>query len=119
MLRFEERWILQLVWVNGAEIAEEDACSAVECVERASSGRRRGLMVYMGGVSSVSRGARTVFRTARSASAVALVGSPSPVDRILAAFIVGGNGESNSYCRFFTSASTAREWLKSSDAGLL
>ncbi|GEM_PF-1831611 len=115
VLRFEENGILQLLWDHGASIVEEDARSVIESITRVSGGQRRGLLVDMRGINSISYGARTVFGTARSASAVALVGSPSPVDRVLTAFFLG-IGRSSSYSRFFTSATAARDWLQSSSA---
>lgn len=61
-------------------------------------------------VASVSRAARAVFSDVGTVAAWALLGR-TPVDRILAHFILGGDFKS-APARYFTSEPEALDWLK-------
>lgn len=61
-------------------------------------------------VASVSRAARAVFGSMTAVAAWALLGQ-TPVDRILAHFILGGDFTSGPAC-YFTSEAEAITWLK-------
>lgn len=71
---------------------------------------RRTMLVDMATTSSVSRGARSVFGRPCAASKIALLGA-SPVDRVIANFVLG---ISTLPCptRFFTAEAEALQWLR-------
>ncbi|MER2133556.1 MAG: STAS/SEC14 domain-containing protein [Arthrobacter sp.] len=71
----------------------------------------RPLLLDVTGVEAITRGARSVFATARSVSAVAVLGA-SQVDRVIANFLLGGELP-QCPTRYFSSTSEALEWLQS------
>lgn len=101
--------LLHLRWRPGVHIQVEDARAAMAKVNDACGTERRGMLVDMAAVGSVSREARSVWSIPCSASRIALLGK-SPVDRVLANFFLGVHVPP---CptRFFTSRSEAMEWL--------
>ncbi|ANP73551.1 STAS/SEC14 domain-containing protein [Cryobacterium arcticum] len=101
--------LLHLRWRPGVHIQVEDAQAAMAKVNDACGTERRGMLVDMAAVGSVSREARAVWSIPCSASRIALLGK-SPVDRVLANFFLGVHVPP---CptRFFTSRSEAMEWL--------
>ncbi|MCC3277264.1 STAS/SEC14 domain-containing protein [Arthrobacter sp. zg-Y20] len=86
-----------------AEIAADNI------IRMASSGKLP-LLLTLSGVESITRGAREVFSAARSLSAVAVIGV-SPVDRVIANFLLGGEVQP---CptRYFSSEADALIWLE-------
>lgn len=103
--------IIRLKWTEGITITEPAARIAAAYVNQVSADRRRPMVVDMSLTASVTRQARTVFLEPGAASSIALVGR-SPVDRVIANFVLG---VSNLPCptRFFTSEAAALEWLSS------
>ncbi|WP_216699816.1 STAS/SEC14 domain-containing protein [Arthrobacter sp. H5] len=88
------------------EIAEATAAQA----RSEAGGFQRPILLIITGVQSISREARAVFSRSQSASAIAVVGE-SPVDRVIANFLLGGTPPP---CptRFFTAEESAVAWLK-------
>lgn len=103
--------VIRLKWTEGVTITETSARIAAEFVNRISADRRRPMIVDMTRTAAVTRQARTVFLEPGAASGIALLGR-SPVDRVIANFILG---VSNLPCptRFFTSEAAALAWLDS------
>ncbi|MFJ5698512.1 STAS/SEC14 domain-containing protein [Arthrobacter sp. NPDC093139] len=102
--------LLRLTWARGASITEADAESAMEEVNALCGARCHPLLVDMATTAVVSRGARAVFGRPCQASRIALLGS-SPVDRVIANFILGIN-RLPCPTKFFTSEHDALAWLK-------
>lgn len=101
--------VIRLKWTEGITITEDAARLAAGFVNVVSADRRRPMIVDMTRTAAVTRQARTVFLEPGAASRIALLGR-SPVDRVIANFILG---VSNLPCptRFFTSESAALTWL--------
>jgi hypothetical protein len=102
--------LLRLTWARGASITEADAESAMEKVNALCGSNRHPMLVDMATTAEVSRGARAVFGRPCQASRIALLGS-SPVDRVMANFILGIN-KTPCPTKFFTSQPDALAWLK-------
>jgi hypothetical protein len=90
-------------------ISESDALGAMHNVNELCGDRRLPMLVDMATTAQVSRGARAVFGRPCQASRIALLGA-SPVDRVLANFILGIN-KLPCPTRFFTSRNEATSWL--------
>jgi hypothetical protein len=103
--------LIRLEWSRGVTIDEQAARDAASFVNRLSSDKRRPMIVGMATTAAVSRQARTVFLEPSAANAIALLGK-SPVDRVIANFILG---VSNLPCptRFFTAEAAALDWIRS------
>jgi hypothetical protein len=101
--------IIRLKWTEGITITDESARIAAVFVNQVSADRRRPMIVDMTRTTAVTRQARTVFLEPGAASCIALLGR-SPVDRVIANFVLG---VSNLPCptRFFTSEASALAWL--------
>ncbi|MCQ1954418.1 hypothetical protein [Arthrobacter sp. zg-Y238] len=99
-----------LVLPPGEVITGSMAAVAAEKIDRLAAPRRLPLLLTLTGVDSISRSARDVFSAARSLAAVAVIGV-SPVDRVIANFLLGGEVQP---CptRYFSRESDALEWLK-------
>ncbi|MCP8999724.1 STAS/SEC14 domain-containing protein [Pseudarthrobacter sp. RMG13] len=108
-LTLDERGVIQLKWPRGASITESDAEAAMQKVNDLCGARRHPMLVDMATTAKVSRGARTVFGRPCQAFRIALLGA-SPVDRVLANFILGIN-KVPCPTRFFTSRDDAMAWL--------
>ncbi|MCO4238922.1 DUF7793 family protein [Pseudarthrobacter raffinosi] len=108
-LTLDERGVIQLKWPRGVSITEPDAEAAMQKVNDLCGARRHPMLVDMATTAKVSRGARTVFGRPCQASRVALLGA-SPVDKVLANFILGIN-KLPCPTRFFTSRDDAMAWL--------
>lgn len=108
-LTLDEQGVVQLKWPRGVSITTSDAESAMENVNALCGNRRRPMMVDMATTAKVSRGARAVFGQPCQASRIALLGT-SPVDKVLANFILGIN-KLPCPTRFFTSRDEAMAWL--------
>lgn len=100
---------LELLLAPGMAVTGSMAANiAAEIIRLAGSGTMP-LLLVLSGVESISRGARDVFSNARSLSAVAVLGV-SPVDRVIANFLLGGDIQP---CptRYFSLEDSARSWL--------
>jgi hypothetical protein len=108
-LTLEADGMLRLKWPRGAVITEADAERAMLRVNQLCGEDRHPMLVDMATTADVTRGARAVFGRPCQASRIALLGA-SPVDRVLANFILGIN---TLPCptRFFTSERDALAWL--------
>ncbi|MHA7155836.1 SpoIIAA family protein [Arthrobacter sp. TMN-50] len=104
--------VIRLVMPQGVEITGDIAAAHAERARTIANGSLRPLLLDISGVGSISREARAVFSGSRSSSAIAVLGV-SPVDRVLASFLLGGDPPP---CptRFFTTESEALAWLGSS-----
>ncbi|MBD7996042.1 STAS/SEC14 domain-containing protein [Arthrobacter sp. Sa2CUA1] len=67
------------------------------------------LLLDLTGVDSISRSARAVFGSSRAALAVAVLGA-TPVDRVIANFLLGGDAPSFP-TKYFTRVDEAVAWL--------
>lgn len=101
--------VIQLRWPRGASISETDAETAMRTVNELCGDRFLPMLVDMATTAQVSRGARAVFGRPCQASRIALLGT-SPVDKVLANFILGIN-KLPCPTRFFTSRNDAMAWL--------
>ena len=101
---------LVLVLPPGEVITGTMALLAAEKIRALAGASTLPLLLVLTGVDSVSRSARDVFSAARSLSAVAVIGV-SPVDRVIANFLLGGEVQP---CptRYFSSEPDALGWLK-------
>ncbi|MBT2549452.1 STAS/SEC14 domain-containing protein [Arthrobacter sp. ISL-65] len=109
-LDLDSEGLLRLTWARGASITDADAEAAMGEVNALCGQNRYPMLVDMATTADVSRGARAVFGRPCQASRIALLGS-SPVDRVLANFILGIN-KLPCPTRFFTDRSEAVSWLK-------
>lgn len=107
--------VVQLRWPRDASISEQDAENAMRQVNELCGQSRRPMLVDMATTAQVSRGARAVFGRPCQASRIALLGA-SPVDKVLANFILGIN-KLPCPTRFFTSRDDAMAWLLSDAVG--
>ncbi|MET3205102.1 MULTISPECIES: STAS/SEC14 domain-containing protein [unclassified Arthrobacter] len=108
-LTLDEQGVIQLKWPRGVSIAESDAVAAMQNVNDLCGAGRHPMLVDMATTAQVSRGARAVFGRPCQASRIALLGA-SPVDKVLANFILGIN-KLPCPTRFFTSRDDAMAWL--------
>lgn len=101
---------LTLVLPPGEVVTGAMAAEAAEEIEGRAGVRRLPLLLTLTGVESITRTARDIFSAARSLSAVAVIGI-SPVDRVIANFLLGGEVQP---CptRYFSREEDARAWLK-------
>lgn len=101
--------VLRLRWNPGIHISEQAALDAMALVNDLCGEDRHPMIVYMATTASVHRRARAVFGRPCAASAIALLGA-SPVDRVIANFILG---VSTLPCptKFFTSEDEAESWI--------
>ena len=109
-IRFANSGHLILVLPPGEVVTGSMAAEVAERVAQLSGTQKLPLLLTLTGVESVSRTARDIFSAARSLSAVAVIGV-SPVDRVIANFLLGGETQP---CptRYFSSESDAVNWLK-------
>lgn len=109
LVSIDEHGVIRLDWTAGITITEQAAQVAADYVNEISADRRRPMVVNMAETAAVTRAARTVFLKPSAASVIALLGR-SPVDRVIANFILG---VSNLPCptRFFTDETAARTWI--------
>ena len=109
-LELDAEGLLRLTWARDASITEADAEAAMAQVNAVCGDSRHPMLVDMATTSEVSRGARAVFGRPCQASRIALLGV-SPVDRVIANFILGIN-KLPCPTRFFTNKVEAESWLK-------
>ena len=100
-----------LVLPAGSVVSGSMATDAAEKVNKLAGIGKLPLLLVLTGVEAITRSARTVFSGARSLEAVAVLGV-SPVDRVIANFLLGGTTQP---CptRYFSSEPEALAWLKS------
>lgn len=108
-LALDGHGVIQLTWPRGVSISEADAEAAMRGVNELCGAGRHPMLVDMASTAQVSRGARAVFGRPCQASRIALLGA-SPVDKVLANFILGIN-KLPCPTRFFTSRDEAMAWL--------
>lgn len=108
-LTLDGQGVVQLKWSRAVSISEADAETAMLGVNELCGDLRYPVLVDMATTAHVSRGARAVFGRPCQASRIALLGA-SPVDRVLANFILGIN-KLPCPTRFFTSRNEATDWL--------
>ncbi|MCC3272994.1 STAS/SEC14 domain-containing protein [Arthrobacter zhangbolii] len=101
---------ITLVLPPGQVVTGAMAAEAAQEIENLAGVRRLPLLLTLTGVESISRTARDIFSAARSLSAVAVIGI-SPVDRVIANFLLGGEVQP---CptRYFSREKDALDWLK-------
>ena len=101
---------LVLLLPPGEVVTGTMAVQAAERIEGLAGDRKLPLLLVLSGVESITRGARDIFSAARSLSAVAVIGV-SPVDRVIANFLLGGEVQP---CptRYFSRETEALSWLK-------
>lgn len=109
-LTLDGEGVVQLRWPRAVSISEADAEAAMRGVNELCGDLRHPMLVDMATTAQVSRGARAVFGKPCQASRIALLGS-SPVDKVLANFILGIN-KLPCPTRFFTSRDEAMAWLR-------
>jgi hypothetical protein len=102
--------MIRLKWTEGITITEPAARTAWTYVNEISADRRRPMIVDMTETKAVTRQARAVFLDASAANIIALLGG-SPVDRVIANFVLG---VSNLPCptKFFTAEPAALDWIR-------
>ncbi|XAS66677.1 STAS/SEC14 domain-containing protein [Micrococcaceae bacterium Sec5.7] len=110
-LELDPAGYLRLTWLRDASISEADAETAMAQVNLLCGEDRHPMVVDMATTADVSRGARAVFGRPCQASRIALLGA-SPVDRVIANFILGIN-KLPCPTKFFTSEREALSWLVS------
>jgi hypothetical protein len=108
-LGLDGQGVVQLTWQRGVSISEADAEAAMRGVNELCGAGRHPMLVDMASTAQVSRGARAVFGRPCQASRIALLGA-SPVDKVLANFILGIN-KLPCPTRFFTARDEAMAWL--------
>jgi hypothetical protein len=99
-----------LVLPAGEVVTGSMAAGAAEEVGRLAGAGQMPMLLVLTGVEAITRSARTVFSNARSLEAVAVLGV-SPVDRVIANFLLGGNAQP---CptRYFSTEVEALDWLQ-------
>lgn len=108
-LTLDGQGVIQLRWPRAVSISQADAEAAMRGVNELCGDLRYPMLVDMATTAQVSRGARAVFGRPCQASRIALLGA-SPVDKVLANFILGIN-KLPCPTRFFTSREEATAWL--------
>jgi hypothetical protein len=102
--------IVRIVLPRGEHLDEQSALLLAAKLQFPPVGSPVSVLMDLTNVASVSRGARAVFASLTTAAAWALLGQ-TPVDRILAHFILGGGFKSGP-ASYFTSEAEAITWLK-------
>jgi hypothetical protein len=105
--------VVRLRWRAGVHISGPAARAAAAAVNALCAGSRHPMLVDMTATASVTREARTVFTEPPDASLIALLGT-SPVDRVVANFILGVS-KMPTPTKFFTKESKAMAWLRNGD----
>ncbi len=108
-LRIGDDGVVRLTWASGVDISESAAQSAMTEVNRICAGVERPMLVNMATTASVSRAARGVFAQRCSANIIALLGR-SPVDRVIANFVLGIS-KLPAPTKYFTVEADALAWL--------
>lgn len=101
--------IVRIALAHHSRVEHSMAVALADDVQAVQAGSSTSVLLELTGVASVSREARAVFASLPGVSRWALLGS-SPVDRILASFVLGAAFRPGSGS-FFTSESEALRWL--------
>lgn len=110
-LLMEPTGIVRLRWIPGLRITGSLAAAAMAAVDQLNDGCSRPLLVEMHGTETPTREARRRFSERCSATRIALLGA-SAVDRVRASLAPEpGRVGYPVPTRFFTSETTAVEWL--------
>jgi len=109
-VRVIESGIIEVLLPVNQEIAGEEARVAGAAVRALANGRRRPVLLVITGVVGVSVEARHAYTGSIAASAFAVVGE-SPVDRVIAHYLLRAGNETIP-AQFFTSQAEAVEWLR-------
>lgn len=110
-LHMEATGIVRLRWIPGLRITGSLAAAAMAAVDQLNAGCSRPLLVEMHGTETPTREARRRFSERCSATRIALLGA-SAVDRVRASLAPEpGRVGYPVPTRFFTSETTAVEWL--------
>jgi len=110
-LQMEATGIVRLRWIPGLRITGSLAAEAMAAVDQLNAGCSRPLLVEMHGTETPTREARRRFSERCSATRIALLGA-SAVDRVRASLAPEpGRVGYPVPTRFFTSETTAVEWL--------
>ena len=110
-LQMEATGIVRLRWIPGLRITGSLAAAAMAAVDQLNAGCSRPLLVEMHGTETPTREARRRFSERCSATRIALLGA-SAVDRARASLAPEpGRVGYPVPTRFFTSETTAVEWL--------
>ena len=104
--------LVRLRWAPGTDITEANARAAMDDVNAICGDERLPMLVDMTKTASVSRAARTVFTVPCAVDTIALLGR-SPVDRVIANFILGVISLPTP-TRYFNSEPAALAWLEGS-----
>lgn len=99
-----------LILPAGEVVTGSMAATAAAEVDRLAGHRKLPLLLILTGVEALTRSARTVFSNAGSLEAAAVVGV-SPVDRVIANFLLGG-GIQPCPTRYFSAEPDALAWLR-------
>lgn len=102
--------IVKIVLPRDEHLDEESARILVAGLQASGEEKPVAVLMDLTDVASVSRAARTVFGDVTAVAAWALLGQ-TPVDRILAHFILGGDFKSCP-ARYFRSEAEAVNWLQ-------
>jgi hypothetical protein len=109
-VRMIDGGIIEVLLPANQEIQGPEARIAGEAVRSLAAGRRMPVILVITGVVGVSVEARQAYTGSIAATAFAVVGE-SPVDRVIAHYLLRSRGESIP-AQFFTSESAAIEWLR-------
>jgi hypothetical protein len=109
-VRMLDGGIIEVLLPANQEIQGPEARIAGEAVRSLAAGRRVPVILVITGVVGVSVEARQAYTGSIAATAFALVGE-TPVDRVIAHYLLRSRGESIP-AQFFTSESAAIEWLR-------
>lgn len=103
-----------LILPAGEVVTGSMATAAAEQVQQLAGTRKVPMLLVLTGIEALTRAARTVFSKAASLEAVAVLGV-SPVDRVIATFLLGGITQP---CptKYFSTETEALAWLKRRDA---
>ena len=102
--------IIKIVLPRDEHLDEQSARLLAAKLQAPLAGSPVAVLMDVTNVASVSRAARAVFGNLTTVAAWALLGQ-TPVDRILAHFILGGDFKSGP-AGYFTSEAEAIAWLK-------
>jgi hypothetical protein len=108
-VRMIDGGIIEVLLPANQEIQGPESRIAGEAVRSLAAGRRMPVILVLTGVLGLSVEARQVYTGSIAAAAFALVGE-SPVDRVIAHYLLRSRGESIP-AQFFTSELAAIEWL--------
>lgn len=106
--------ITHIFWKPKGPLEFASACAAMAAISELLEGSEHPMLVDLATADAISREARTVLSIPGAVSRIALLRS-SPVDRVIASFLLGIH---TLPCptRFFTSKNEAMRWLTQNPA---